>query len=162
MMCVMNKEYNQKRYIPSSRIILSVKEKQALILKERLKGKPRNSQCLEDCRRKISESKKGKPNWRKGVKGDHLSIEDRAKIKEKLIGKKRTEETKKKLSEYRKGKPAMNKGIKFGARSEEIKQKIRESYFKNIKVIKCPYCSKESTSKGNMVRHHFDNCKFKK
>lgn len=67
----------------------------------------------EETKRKMSESKKGKPSWNKGKlgwnKGKHHSEETKRKISESIKGKNKgkhhSEEAKRKISESRKGKP---------------------------------------------------------
>ena len=71
----------------------------------------------EEAKKKISESRLGKPSWNKGL---HLS-EDH---KQKLSGRVLSNETKQKMREARLGKPSWNKGLHF---SEESKQKMREA-----------------------------------
>jgi hypothetical protein len=71
----------------------------------------------EEAKKKISESRVGKPSWNKGL---HLS-EDH---KQKLRGRVLSEETKQKMREARLGKPSWNKGLHF---SEESKQKMSEA-----------------------------------
>jgi len=67
----------------------------------------------EETRRKLSEAKKGKTPWNKGVKGYHTSLK----------GRKRSEEFRKKISEATKGRIPWNKGK---PRTEEEKEAISE------------------------------------
>lgn len=30
-----------------------------------------------------------------------------------------------------------------------------------LPLVVCPFCGKQSYNKGDMVAHHFNNCKFK-
>ena len=55
----------------------------------------------EESRKKMSESKKGKPSW---IKGKHHSEESRKKMSESKNGKHHSEETRKKISDAHKGK----------------------------------------------------------
>ena len=68
----------------------------------------------EEAKRKMSESRKGKP----------LSEETKRKISESRKGKPVLEETKRKISEAKKGKPSSLKGKPL---SEEAKRKMSES-----------------------------------
>ena len=80
---------------------------------ETKKGKP----CSEEHRKKISEAMKGKPAWNKGKTGIYI------------------EDVKKKMSEAHRGKPAWNKGKPC---SEECRKKISKS--KKGKGGKQIYC----------------------
>ena len=75
----------------------------------------------DETRRKMSESKKGKPSPNKGVP---MSEETKKKMSESQKGKHHSEETKKKMSISRKGRTSPNKGKTM---SEETKKKISES-----------------------------------
>jgi len=91
-------------------------------------------------------------------------------IRENSIGRKHSEETKKKLSNLKKGikfseehkqkLKELHKGMLGKSQSEETKVKIGLAN-KNKLKIKCPYCNMVSSNKTNMLRWHFDNCKFK-
>ena len=71
----------------------------------------------EETRRKISESKKGRPAWNKGKHGIY-SKETRRKISEAIKDKYRSVEYCRKMSEAKKGKKL----------SEETKKKIAEAH----------------------------------
>ena len=59
-------------------------------------------------------------------------------------GKKASEETRRKMSEARLGKKLVKRtGFKIRRRE-----------------VKCTHCLKVSTSAANMIRYHFDNCRF--
>ena len=75
----------------------------------------------DETRRKMSESKKGKPSPNKGVP---MSEETKKKMSESQKRKHHSEETKKKMSISRKGRTSPNKGKTM---SEETKKKISES-----------------------------------
>lgn len=65
-------------------------------------------------------------------------------------GKKIPDNVKKKLSES-------ISGIK---RSEETKNKMSKAALNRVyNETKCPYCNR--IGKNNMLRYHFDNCKWK-
>ena len=91
-------------------------------------------------------------------------------IKKTSIGRKHSEQTKKLLSQLKTGilftdKHKQNlklshKGMTGKAQSKETKIKIGLAN-KNKPKIKCPYCDMESSNKTNMLRWHFNNCKFK-
>lgn len=79
----------------------------------------------EEAKKKMSEMKKGKPSWNKGIP---MSDETKEKQRESHIGKRHfgichSEETKRKIGEANKGKHYM-KGV---PKSEEHKRKISES-----------------------------------
>ena len=65
-------------------------------------------QHSEESRKKMSESKKGKPSW---MKGKHRSEETRKKISDSKNGKHHSVETCKKISEAHKGKHWYNNGV---------------------------------------------------
>lgn len=71
-----------------------------------------------------------------------------------LKGIKRSEETKRKMSKP-KSKETIEKMSK--PKTEETRFKMKQP---KPKVI-CPHCQKEG-GKPQMIRYHFDNCKFKK
>ena len=75
----------------------------------------------EEMKRKLNESRKGKPSPMIGRKH---SEETKAKISQSLKGKKLSEEHKQKLSLAHEGKPAWNKGKKM---SEETRRKMSEA-----------------------------------
>ena len=58
----------------------------------------------EETKKKMSEAKKGKSSWNKGLKTGHHSEETKKKIAESRKGIKFSEEHKNKLSEAKKGK----------------------------------------------------------
>jgi hypothetical protein len=109
-----------------------------------LKGKS----LPEETKRKISEAKKGKPSLKKGVP---MSNEQKLKLSLAKTGKKHTKESIEKMSNS-------HKGI---VHTDEAKNKIREKK-KGVKqpIITCNYCGAKGGS-SNMIRYHFDNCKFK-
>ena len=71
--------------------------------------------CSEETRLKMSEAKKGKPSWNKGIP---CSKEHKRKISEARKGIPLSEETKIKISESKKGRQL----------SEETKKKMSESH----------------------------------
>ena len=88
---------------------------------------------------KMSEDRKSKPTWNKGLSGIKTSD---------------------------KGQSAWNKGIHTGHQSFTGKShtsdsinKMKEKHAKRERLI-CPYCSK-SIDKPNYTRYHGDKCKFK-
>jgi hypothetical protein len=136
----------------------------------------------EESKRKLSESMKGKNL------GKNLSKKHKEKISKSLKGKKKnpmSQETKQKLREHNLGK--VNGPMKAEHKkkiSESLKGKIRtdihcknlsdalkgrsptvaerEAYLKAMEEGKttCEHCGKK-TIKGNYIRWHGDNCKFK-
>jgi hypothetical protein len=144
------------------------------------KGKTRS----DETKNKISEAKKGNKYWLGKIHSD----ETKNKISEAKKGKTHSEETKQKISEISKDKvisketkqkiSKSKKGKKREAFSEEWKQNLSNSKKGKImseeakqKLIQsktgmkykesiCPYCNKKGGG-GNMVRYHFENCKFK-
>ena len=105
--------------------------------------------CSEETRLKMSEAKKGKPSWNKGIpcskehkrkiseanKGKHLPEEQKRKISEANKGHHISEEHKRKISEANKGKHLPEetkikisntlKGAKRKPHSEEAKIKMK-------------------------------------
>ena len=105
--------------------------------------------CSEETRLKMSEAKKGKPSWNKGIpcseetrlkmseakKGYHISEEQKRKISEANKGHHVSEEHKRKLSETLKGRHLSEehkrkisdalKGVKQKPHSEEQKRKMK-------------------------------------
>ena len=105
--------------------------------------------CSEETRLKMSEAKKGKPSWNKGIpcseetrlkmseakKGHHISEEQKRKISEANKGHHISEEHKRKISDAQKGKHLSEetkikisnalKGAKGKPHSEETKIKMK-------------------------------------
>ena len=105
--------------------------------------------CSEETRLKMSEAKKGKTSWNKGIpcseehkrklseanKGHHISEEQKRKISEANKGKHLSEEHKRKISNVQKGKHLSEetkikisntlKGAKRKPHSEEAKIKMK-------------------------------------
>ena len=82
-------------------------------MSESRKGKPsgmNGKHHSTEARKKMSESKKGKPS---GMKGKHLSEETRKKISDSKNGKYLSEETRKKMSEANMGKNNWTKGTQW-------------------------------------------------
>ena len=155
---------------------------QMYILFERAKGKAEYNianggkgnpghHCSEEARKKMSEARKGRQAWNKGVKmseefcknnseahkgnqnhkGKHHSEETKMKLSEINRGKRRSEETKKKISEtykrkYQTGeiKPSCSKGMLGKKHSEETKKKISEAK----KVIVSPFKGKKHSDES--------------
>ena len=121
----------------------------------------------EETKRKISQSNKGK------------KVTNDTKEKLRLIANNRSpmsEETKKKISKSMMGKSSAWLSGRVGRfQTEETKEKISkkaierqsDTEFKkklsdaqyNRPILKCPHCLYES--QFNMMRWHFDNCKYK-
>jgi hypothetical protein len=101
---------------------------------------------------------KGKPSPNKGK---IASEETRKKQSLAKIGKKRppfSQETKEKIGAAKKGTNHPNFGKPL---SNEHKQKLRDAFIGKAKIlVTCPHCGKVGGG-GAMVRHHFDNCKYK-
>ena len=83
----------------------------------------------EETKQKISETKRGTPTWNKGIP---LTEECKRKMSESLKGRKspmegkhHSEETKRKISETKKGTPAWNKGLHS---SQETRMKLSKSH----------------------------------
>lgn len=68
----------------------------------------RGKKHSEETKKKMSESKKGKPSPRKGK---HLSEEHKKNISESSKGKKMSEEARKKMAEAKKGKKCFTNGV---------------------------------------------------
>lgn len=143
-----------KGVVPTSRIYELAKKRVAnersILFSGKLHplyGKP----CTEQRRKRIAEGRKGKTHTQ----------ETKQKMSESKKGYKHTQETKQKMSESRKRQTPPTLGKKLPSPSIEKRKKLSEA-IKNQPTIKCPYCGLESNSKGNMVRFHFDNCKYRK
>ena len=95
----------------------------------------------DETRRKMSESKKGKPSPNKGVP---MSEEQKKKLSEINKGKHHTEETRRKMSESLKGRTGPNKGKTM---SEETKKKISESLKGRTPSNKGTHISEETKKK---------------
>lgn len=93
-----------------------------------------NRTISEEAKRKMSEAKKGKPSWNKGL---HWSEEMAQRLRLLQLGKHHTEETKAKMSRSRMGHPGWNKGrkhteehkakISLGLKGRVASEKVRES-----------------------------------
>jgi len=104
----------------------------------------------EDSKKKMSETR-----IREGTfKGENNPMF--GKSARPMLGKKHSEESKKKMSISAKKRGAN----RTGAFTEEQKKNISKGLLARP-IIKCPHCSMESKNNANMVRYHFDNCKFK-
>jgi hypothetical protein len=105
----------------------------------------------------------------------------RKKMADAKLGTTVSADVKKKMSEAKKGKKPNNYGKKHKSKRiipAEMREKIsktlkgvvhsKESCEKRSKTmsgkpkptVKCPHCGKEG-GKPAMMKHHFDNCKFK-
>ena len=126
---------------------------------ERAKGE-NNPSKRPEVRKKMSESQKGRPSRKKGIK---MSEQARKNISDARVGLKMSNEGRKKLSEsrlrdYADGtrKPHSKSGWKH---SEESK-KAQSEYAKNLPKFKCLYCNMFSTNAG-LSRFHNEKCKNK-
>ena len=106
----------------------------------------------EETRQKISEAKKGKPSWNKGIPHSETSIQ---KMRDAQIGRKPSEETRRKMSEARKGKKAseetrrkMSEAGKGRVTSEESKQKNSDAH-KGKKASEETKCKMSHSRLGN-------------
>lgn len=98
-----------------------------------------NKVFTEEEKQRMSNNRKGKPTWNKGLKGIKTSD---------------------------KGQNAWNKGIHTGYQSfigkkhkEESILKMKEGHTKRAK-LECPHCCKV-IDKPNYTRYHGDKCRFK-
>lgn len=108
--------------------------------------------------------------------GRKLSDSTKEKISKSLLGRKFSQETiekmrKPKSNSHREniskskigknnpmyGVPSPTKGIKH---TKSVKDKISDATKKAMDYPPCPHCGKKTT-KGNALRWHYDNCKFK-
>lgn len=130
-----------------------------------------------ETRKKMSESMKGNKN----ALGYKHSEESKLKMSESSRKENLSPETRKKMSESSRKEnlsAETRKRMRKGAanRTEEHKEKLRQATIRSMTperrmaisewhqkqpVLTCPHCGKQSRSKGNMNRYHFDNCKFK-
>jgi len=117
----------------------------------------------EEHRQKISEANTGhktsdkvKAKISAANKGREFSEEHKRKISEvqqgktfeERLGKEKAKETKKKMSEARIGR-------RF---TKEHKKNLSKAHL-SIPILTCPHCGK--SSRTNMKRYHFDNCRNK-
>jgi len=94
----------------------------------------------EESKRKISEAKRGKASWNKGLKGVyHLSDNTKSKISiavsKALKGHEVSEEARRKIRESKRGKPAWNKGLKRWWESPTEYKKGLTPWNKNLKGV---------------------------
>jgi hypothetical protein len=140
-------------------------EEQKLISKKKFqeqaalkKGKPRKP-FSEETKRKMSESRKGKPPWNKGKTGIY-SEESLEKIKSARASQKITEEHRRKLSESQKDN--VKKGVhhlwrggiypKNLALRKSLEYKLwREAVFKRD-LFSCVFCGNKKS--GNLEADH--------
>lgn len=137
-----------KHHTEESKKIIS--EKTSLKLKGRI--------FSEDHKRKISEAKKGKSTFEKGIGHKQRFIN----IYGDKLGSEKYEKFIKKQSEAKIGKKSIYKR-KSVSLTEEHKNKLSNSLRgikHKMKIIKCDHCGLEGKG-GNMTRYHFDNCKQK-
>lgn len=104
----------------------------------------------------VTKALKGKkrPDHSKAMKGRKQTETHSANIAKALTGKIRSEEHSNNISKAKKGK----KNPKV---SKALKGCIGNNKGKILKVYPCKHCG-VSTTGGNLVRWHNDNCKFKK
>ena len=101
----------------------------------------------------ISMAKVNKEKAKKESFKQKMSNIKKGKKRPDLIG----DNNPKKSLEARQRQSELMKGVK------KTKQQI-ENYkkaYKQLPLIICPYCGKQSKNQGNMNRYHFDNCKNK-
>ena len=113
----------------------TLRKKQMVGEKNQMFGKSHS----DEARKKMSDSRKGKATWNKGLTG----------IKTSDIGH-----------------PAWNKGVQTGIKSFTGKKhsaesitKMKEGHSNRLK-LECPHC-KKIIDKPNYTRYHGDKCKFK-
>lgn len=108
----------------------------------------KGTRLSEAHKKKISDAKKGMPNWRKGVIGKyHHTSEWKEKASERLIGHLVSEETKRKISKANKGERNVSwqggKWNKSFSRSQDYAyRKFRRAVLLRDKV--CVECSSEN------------------
>ena len=137
-----------------------------------------NSNPSEETKRKMSEAKKGKSPWNKGLTkeidervkkyvdkriGYKLSEETKEKIRKKLMGHSVSKETRIKIGkknkgrhpkmEFKKGQIPWNKGKKGKVLSEETKRKIGDSH-RGIKKGPMKEDTKEKIRKTHIGKKH--------
>lgn len=144
MMCLTrsnSSRYNQTDYKVSSRDYSEAKKSLSILCI----GK----KVKESTKRKISMATKGK-------KKSKVTIEKMRKPK--------TDKHRKNISKSKIGKLNPMYGVPSPQtgrpHTEEIKNRISERTKKATEYPPCPHCGKKTT-KGNALRWHYDNCKFK-
>lgn len=123
------------KYNPAKTEKETTRKKQMVGEKNQMFGKTHS----DDSKKKMSESRKGKATWNKGLTGVKTSD---------------------------KGHTAWNKGVHTGIKSftgkthtQESITKMKEKHSNRVK-LKCPHCNK-IIDKPNYTRYHGDKCKFK-
>lgn len=102
----------------------------------------------EETKRRASVSLKGKPAWNKGLTGVY-SEDSLLRMSIARTGFVESQETRDKKSKS-------HRGVKRGPSPLiGVPRPIGERYF-----VTCPHCNKNGVE-WNMLRYHFDNCKFK-
>jgi hypothetical protein len=149
----LNNNYQNRKYIISSR-----EYNRARNIYIKLQSKPKS----------IEHKKKISNSWtvkRRKDASKRLSEYNKNRI-HPLLGKKRTELVKQKISKALQGRECtletrqkIRKSLTGCTASDETKQKMRMTAAQR-KLIKCPHCTMESKSMGNMNRYHFNNCKY--
>lgn len=106
---------------------------------EKIRRKATGRQMSEESRKKMSDAKKGKPSWNKGLRKPKAPKIPKPKSGGRPLGYKVTEETKKKLKDSRRGICTAPKEVLFKkgnipwsagkAMPDETKKKIAQSHF---------------------------------
>lgn len=94
----------------------------------------------EEYRKKLSDAKKGKPNWRKGVVGKYRHTQEwKEMMSKKLKGHETSEETKKKISDANKGEKngCWKGGVSIGQPSRLSNYQYRLFRNRVLKRDKC-------------------------
>ena len=145
----------------------------------------RNSgSCSDKSKKKMSDARKGKPTWNKGIStGPNKKKGQPAKNKGIPSGKKGIPNGRKGIPSPLKGIPNGKKGKPNGKKGKPNGRKGKPSPLKGIPSgkkgipngpsgkqqnpsgprpkVECPHCGKIGGGGSNMTRYHFDNCKKK-
>jgi len=111
----------------------------------------------DETRRKMSEKRKGKSPWNKGITGITHSNESNIKRSLTLTGRKMPPEFCKKVSEGKKGHKSGMTGKQHSVETKiKMSEKMKGPRGPQKRVDKCPYCANNSVS-----TRHIKFCKNK-
>lgn len=150
--------------------IVESKEWANLCIEDGIGGGDLLSQMSEERYQEIckNRSKKTKKSWNKRDKKTHANIQSQIwKSRPKNI----KNEIYKKISDTLKNKPLAERQSTLQKRRKTLSKRTPESILQEKErrkitlskrpTLTCPHCSKQSKSRVNMRRYHFDECRFR-